>query len=321
MDLSRRTFLASAGGLVAASALPAFSKDDPSYWDKRGRFERISLVCQHVHIGLEKPFSILHISDSHITEADERDGEDKRRFAESRRRTFGGRQQSALLSSLDWAKSNVDYVVHTGDLIDFCSEANLDFVRNCFGNAAGFMLGSTGNHEYQRRNKGERCSYTPEYNALSEKALSSAFGFDTNFSNTVVNGVNFVAISQVYGYVTPNQVVRFKKEVAKGLPIVLCMHAPFLTDGILTASNRYWKYSKKKFSAMPAIPAPDGDAKRQRGDETTRNFIEYLKGEKLLKAILTGHLHVSVQERFSPTAMQYVVGGNFLFGGEEVFFT
>ena len=53
----------------------------------------------------------------------------------------------------------------------------------------------------------------------------------------------------------------------------------------------------------------------------TRDFIAYLKGGKLLKGILAGHLHITVQERFSPTAVQYVVGGNFLHHGQQVFFT
>ena len=30
---------------------------------------------------------------------------------------------------------------------------------------------------------------------------------------------------------------------------------------------------------------------------------------------------IAVQERFSPTAMQYVVGGNFMFHGQHVLFT
>jgi hypothetical protein len=59
----------------------------------------------------------------------------------------------------------------------------------------------------------------------------------------------------------------------------------------------------------------------QQEDPTTREFIAYLKGERLLKAILAGHLHITVQDRFSPTAMQYVVGGNYGFVGQEVLFT
>ena len=53
----------------------------------------------------------------------------------------------------------------------------------------------------------------------------------------------------------------------------------------------------------------------------TRDFIAYLKSETLLKGILTGHMHLTACDRFSPTAMQYIVGGNFMFHGEEVLFT
>ena len=69
----RRDFLSSLGGLVAASALPSLAKDDPSLFPGRGAYERLVLAYQHVHIGLARPFSILHISDTHLTESDERD--------------------------------------------------------------------------------------------------------------------------------------------------------------------------------------------------------------------------------------------------------
>ena len=103
----RRDFLSSLGGLVAASALPSLAKDDPSLFPGRGAYERLVLSYQHVHIGLAKPFSILHISDTHLTEADERDMASKREFAEKRRRTFGGRQQAALESSFRLTRSSL----------------------------------------------------------------------------------------------------------------------------------------------------------------------------------------------------------------------
>ena len=52
----------------------------------------------------------------------------------------------------------------------------------------------------------------------------------------------------------------------------------------------------------------------------TRGFIEYLRKEPLLKAILAGHEHVTIQDRFSETADEYVVGANFLFAAREVLF-
>ena len=69
------------------------------------------------------------------------------------------------------------------------------------------------------------------------------------------------------------------------------------------------------------IPAPDSDYKIQLEDPVTRDFIASLKTEKLLRGILSGHLHFTMQDRFSPTAIQYLVGGNFMFHGQEILFT
>ena len=97
------------------------------------------------------------------------------------------------------------------------------------------------------------------------------------------------------------------------------MHVPFFTDAIWTAHATFWNGSGKFASA--AVPEARGDCARQRSDATTMNFIEYLKKEPLLKGILCGHLHIDVSDQFSPTAMEYVVGGNFMFHGRHVLFT
>ena len=318
----RRDFLRlsalGAGSIVAAKALPAFA-DDPSVFPRRGTAERLVLAYQHIHIGLKEPFSVLHISDTHLTAVNADELPELRKFAAYRSGIFGGRQEEAFRDSLAWARKNVDYVIHTGDLIDFQTEANLDIVRRTFGEEKA-LAASMGNHEYQGRREGEKISPTTEYNDRSAARLSSAYPFDISLQSNVVNGVNFVTMDQVYGFVTAKQVERFKAEVAKGLPIILCMHVPFLTDHIWRADRKYWKRINQKFRAA-TLPDPIGDYKRQTEDPVTRDFLAYLKGEPLLKGILAGHLHITVQDRFSPTAMQYVVGGNFMFHGEEVLFT
>ena len=167
---------------------------------------------------------------------------------------------------------------------------------------------------------GEKHTWQEPFKERSWRLLKENYPIDARFSAKVINGVNFICLDDVFGTVQPDQVERFRAEAGKGLPMILCMHVPFHTPAIWRASAKFWRRSGK-FGAASVAPDARGDYKRQLEDPVTRDFIAYLKSEPLLKGILTGHLHITVQDRFSPTAMQYVVGGNFMFHGEEVLFT
>jgi len=315
MGIARREFMAGLGGLFAVSSLPAFGEDDPSVFPARGKFERLNISYAHVAAGATEPFSILHISDTHLTAAYPDEGEACLNTGIRRQRTFGGRQEEALRDSLGWAKSHVDHVLHTGDLIDWQSRANFDLVRKYFGDG---MFGCVGNHEFKVG--GVKYARTEEYKANGRDALASAYPFDIGFSAKTVNGVTFVTLDDVFGTVRPEAVERFRAEAAKGVPIVLCMHVPFFSGEIWRAHVKYWAGDGRKFRSVQA-PNPAGDYRRQLDDPVTRDFIAYLKREPLLKCILAGHLHITVDEQFSDTARQYVVGGNYGFCGREVLFT
>ncbi len=127
-----------------------------------------------------------------------------------------------------------------------------------------------------------------------------------------MNGVNFITLDDVYGTVSSEQATRFEKEVKKGLPIILCMHCPFDTPAVHLASDRFWR--RKDLKGIYDMSAWQQSFK----DDVTKDFVAWLKAQPLLKAILAGHLRLDVQDRFSPTAMEYDVGGNFLFHGEEL---
>lgn len=320
-NFSRRSFLkrmAAAGALVATSQLPAVAEDNPSVFPKRGRYERLVLNYATVNIGLEKPFSVLHISDTHLTAAYPHENEKKQKLTVTRTQTFGGRQEEALRDSLEWAKEHVDYVIHTGDIIDWQSEANFDLVKKYFGSN---MAGTMGNHEFSpdMGYSEPKETHTEAFKDLTREKLQKVYPFNITFQSQVVNGVNFITLDDVYGYVTKDQVTMFKQEAKRGLPMVLCMHVPFYTDNIWRADQHFWHSKPTKF-IEDVKPEISGEYKLQKENVVTRDFIAYLKKEPLLKAILAGHMHITIQDQFSPTAVEYVIGGNFMFHGEEVFF-
>ena len=319
MSFSRRDFVrgfSALGGLIAISKLPALA-DNPAVFPERGKWERLVLSYNHIEAGATKPFSILHISDTHFTEAYVHEDPRSLELKKIRTKTFGGRQEEALRDSIAWAKENVDFLLHTGDLIDWQTEANFDLVKKYFGSE---LFGAVGNHEYSRFMWLEEAKYDEAYKNGTRDKVAAAYPFDISLASKVVNGVNFVTMDDVFGYVTESQVERFMAEVKKGLPIVLCMHVPFYTPKIWRANRKFWNGVGKKYSEFVAKPW-ETSGNIQLTDPTTKNFIAYLKTEKLLKGILAGHTHITVQDRFSPTAMEYVVGGNFLFHGQEITFS
>ena len=306
------------GGLVATSALPGCkTASEGGLFAKRGNFERLAVSYAHIHIGLEKPFSILHISDTHLTAAYDDEPVAQCGTAAKRTQTFGGRQECALASSLDWASRNVDYVLHTGDLIDFQSRANFDLVRKYYGET---VFGPMGNHEFYSYLPDEKHTWQEPFKNRSWPILKEVYPVDARFSSKVVNGVNFICLDDVFGTFQPDLVERFHAEAKKGLPIVLAMHVPIHTDEIWRWTMRFWRQSNTKYRDA-AVPPPDEDYSRRLNDPVSRDFVAYLKSEPLLKGLLVGHQHVTMEERFSPTAMQYAIGGNFLFNGREVLFT
>ena len=105
-----------------------------------------------IPVGALEPFSVLHTSDNHICLADERDNERKRKLAEERGMAISKGHPEQLTKKAEeifaYAKEHQLPVFHTGDLIDFVSEANLDYARNLLKDADVFV--AAGNHEFSQ---------------------------------------------------------------------------------------------------------------------------------------------------------------------------
>ena len=104
-----------------------------------------NLLKTVIHVGAEKPFRVLHLSDTHLTLCDERDDERKNKLAIKRERIFPYQEQMLDFAAAYAKKENIP-IVHTGDIIDFVSEANLDYVKKFTAENDVFM--AAGNHEF-----------------------------------------------------------------------------------------------------------------------------------------------------------------------------
>ena len=268
-----------------------------------------------LHIGVEAPFTVLHMSDTHLTLADLRDGERKVTLAEKRLKYFP-HAEALLTAASELAKQHRAPILHTGDLIDFVSLANLERAKQFTDENDCFMV--AGNHEFSLY-VGEAWEDAAYRNQSLDKVQAS-FRNDIRMSSRVIGGVNFVALDDGYYLFEEEQLAFLKGEVARGLPIVLMMHNPLYEEEYFDSITYHRERVGLKPSATPpcayltGVPEAlmghydDHRRRQQRPDEITDRTVAYIKSEPLIRAVLAGHVHYSLVTKLREDAPQIITG-------------
>ncbi len=105
----------------------------------------MNVIKTRLRVGAAAPFRVLHVSDTHLTRADMRDGERKVRLSRERSPIFPQAEETLALASQVASGEGLP-ILHTGDLIDFVSVANLEAVKRFTDENDYFM--AAGNHEF-----------------------------------------------------------------------------------------------------------------------------------------------------------------------------
>ena len=136
---------------------------------------------------LKAPFDLVHVTDTHFTYGDERDGEKKIKHAKGRSEVFGGQQEIWIAYAEATARALNAPIVHTGDLIDFVSQANLDRAKRFF-DENDVALVTAGNHEFAIY-IGDGEKENAEYRNRSLATVQSYFPNDIRFYAREMGGV------------------------------------------------------------------------------------------------------------------------------------
>lgn len=313
---TRRSFISAlaAAGFAGAGSGAAGTQGNGAEGAKRpAKASALKVTRYAVMVGAERPFSALHISDTHLAAVDVADGVPSPRNAAERRKIFPG-AEAGLEAALDYARGRGEFVINTGDLIDYVNEGNLAAVRTAWREASRDGILTAGNHEFCQM-VGDGATEDEAYKAASRARVQSVYPDNLLFSSRIVCGVNFVSFDNVYYYVPAGVPEMFEAEAARGLPIVVCCHVPFYTEELCKAVQKGRAGFPPYLSGAPdsVIDGVKDPYRRtqQRSDRRTLDFVARLKSERLVKAVLCGHLHWAHVGPFSPTAMQYCVGANY----------
>ncbi len=196
-----------------------------------------------LHVGLEKPVKILHVTDVHLTHSAESDPETQRTLLADRTWTFRREGKyptytpdEYFTEAIRMAKEKDALLVVTGDVMDLLCEGNIAaFHRITDGHD---MMFTPGGHETQyicRRTMEEEAPY-PEQACARLKA--SFPEFDMAFDSRVINGLNIVTANSALEYFPRETVERFETELAKGLPMLVFTHVP-MNDKLMGITESY----------------------------------------------------------------------------------
>lgn len=273
---------------------------------------KMKLTRHRIEIGLKEPFSVVHASDTHLVRVSAADlavMDDKSlEWYDSRRGVFKDGIYG-LSAAIEYARREQLPLFHTGDLLDFASRANLAEIKANLEGVDWFY--ACGNHEYQGWGGGAPAIRhgTSEADRKRDRAeFQKLLPNPIPFASRVINGVNFVEYDNggFSDYTGCWQFDMMKKEFAKGLPVVVLCHMPFHSEALVDMIAKRDNISKDRINCGYLQGIPDKPNWGGRLEMT-----KWLREQKLLKAVLCGHLHHAFVDDFAPGVKQFVVGANY----------
>ena len=262
------------------------------------------IIETKIEVGALAPFKIIHLSDTHMTYADMRDGERKVELANKRSQYYRGAEEVLALAS-DRARELGAPIFHTGDLCDFVSLANLERAKK-FVDENDVTL-AAGNHEFSQY-VGEAIEDAAYRNQSLDK-VQAVYKNDIRAYARRINEVNFIFLDDGYYKIDRIQLDFLKKELAAGLPTVVLMHTP-LYEPDLYAIEREHHDSGYLLGVPDELVDGYGSerAKLQRADATTWEAIGLIKNTPTVKAIIAGHLHLNYEKMLTDSILQLTTG-------------
>ena len=201
----------------------------------------IDITNTKLCVGLESPVKILHITDIHLTYANENDTPRHQQLMQKRFRVFQEESgfppytpREYFEQAIALAKEKNALLICTGDAIDIYTHGNLEVFKEITEGVD--MMFSPGGHEHQRRcvrTMEEEYPYWETVRPNVEKEFSK---YDLYLESRMVNGLNIITADNSLDYFPKRTVDAFKKELEKGLPIIVFFH-DYIWDTLLNVKE------------------------------------------------------------------------------------
>lgn len=254
--------------------------------------------------GLDEPFTIFFVADSHICLCDDRDKESKeicdKRYQEFIRDSKGSEKNFSIV--MDYVrKEDPDLVVFGGDITDEATCASIDYFKKEADKLSCPYYLLMGNHDLLIN--GEFAS-ADEYEEIrkrydfvrSDRSAYNIERFD-HFNLLLLDDCNNQICNEV-----GEAIADLEKD---GKPVIIAQHVPFVPtygdSDLLLRTNDVWgsaylDYSRVLMGEHANLP-----------NEATSKLIDFVsKEDGLTDLIMAGHIHFYHRDFMSPKTVQTV---------------
>lgn len=263
------------------------------------------IIQNTITVGATQPFTLLHMTDTHLTRTDATDAA-RTALGRARRETLFPTAEEELAFVRQYQQKTGFPLIHTGDLVDFLTRENLAAAKEFA--AATDMLFVAGNHEIHTCPNNVFCEadFTED---LHNKARNLAetnryFGNDIDFFCREMHGVLLVGINTYDYQISAQNFERLRGLEQQKKPILLFMHIPLYEEPL---------YARTR-GALLASPAATFDNAsdflvfEQKANDVTSAAAAYIRQSPYIAHTVCGHLHFDYESPDGVAVPQFVTG-------------
>lgn len=240
--MKRRSFLYTTGLAGLGLALSSFetNAEQKKRENLRGTFSqnnnRVSIFTK----AQVTPTRIFHITDTHLSIDDERgvkyqDYSKRMAGAYKSNKHFQSGELYSTKESFEQTlrvstEQDVDFLLLTGDIFSFPSQAAIEWAIQMLDNTAIPWAYVAGNHDWHYEGM-EGSSYQLRDTWTTKHLYPMYQGNHPLYASYDFNGIRFVCIDNSTYEILPEQLTFFEKQAELDIPIILLMHIPLYMPG------------------------------------------------------------------------------------------
>ena len=251
--------------------------------------------------GLERPLTLLQVTDLHLINTDARDSEERQAL----RRAYSewAPYSNEILEDIgEYCQiEKPDAVVFTGDISGFPTCKNLNILQNFLEQKCPPYLFVFGNHEriFTMRD------FTPEMQQQYTKMYAFALQGDPSIQTMDLAGIRLIGIDNSYNQISAEQLKQLEKLFSDDLPCILFFHVPMYLPALLQPVMDAWKQPFMMGTPLSVVPDMNKDLIPT---ASTEAFVKLLTTQQTpVQAMFAGHIHFFDREdEFFPGKKQYV---------------